>query len=56
MKELSGRKKAIVYANPVVASFLQESGGVVEEIKRRLNAKVAIKSVETFHLEEYEIF
>lgn len=56
LKELSGRKKAIVYANPVVASFLQESGGVVEEIKRRLNAKIAVKSVETFHLEEYEIF
>jgi len=55
LRELPMKKKATVYANPVIAKLLTDKGGVVEDIERRTKKAVIVKPVDVFHREEYEI-
>lgn len=56
-KELSRKRgKTVVYANPRVAERLKaDEGGVFAELAKHLKKRLSIKSVDTFHQEEYEI-
>ncbi|MBI5560580.1 MAG: Rne/Rng family ribonuclease [Deltaproteobacteria bacterium] len=56
VKELPLRRgKTVIYVNPGIAKRIKEDGNVLDELVKRFRKRIAVKSVDTFHQEEYEV-
>ncbi len=49
------RRKVVVYVNSLVSEKLKEDPAIIEELQNTFKKKVVIKTVDTFHMEQYEI-